>query len=43
MIDEGATVEDTYGPSHYVQRKDGKRDSEAAEDVGEAAVMLQDF
>ena len=24
-LDEGATVEDSYGPSHYAQRKDGKR------------------
>ena len=25
-LDEGATVEDSYGPSHYAQREDGKRD-----------------
>ena len=25
---QGATVEDSYGQSHYVQRKDGKRDSD---------------
>ena len=27
-LDEGATVEDSYGQSHYAQRKDGKRDSD---------------
>ena len=27
-LDEGATVEDSYGPSHYAQREDGKRDSD---------------
>ena len=27
-LDEGETVEDSYGPSHYAQRKDGKRDSD---------------
>ena len=27
-LDEGATVEDSYGPSHHAQREDGKRDSD---------------
>ena len=27
LLDEGETVEDSYGPSHYAQREDGKRDS----------------
>ena len=27
-LDEGATVEGSYGPSHYAQREDGKRDSD---------------
>ena len=27
-LDEGATVEDSYGQGYYAQRKDGKRDSD---------------
>ena len=27
-LDEGPTVEDSHGQSRYVQRKDGKRDSD---------------
>ena len=27
-LDEGASVEGSYGQIHYAQRKDGKRDSD---------------
>ena len=27
-LDEGETVEDSHGQSHYAQRKDGQRDSD---------------
>ena len=32
-LDEGATVEDSHGQSHYAQRKDGKRDSDLLDTV----------
>ena len=41
-LDEGATVEDSYGPSHYAQREDGKRDSDLLDSrieyIGQATV-----